>query len=176
MKLLRWLVMLFLFLSIFSVAKAQNASSFSIQEWERAKSYTKAFLEAMPDKDYSLKPTPQMRSFADQMLHLAADNYVFSANAIGIKVQEEKSLLEQNSLKTKNVVIANVMDSYDFAIASFKTLNEKTANEKVLLFSRHQLSRIQIFEKGFEHQTHHRGQTTVYLRLAGITPPEEKLF
>lgn len=30
--------------------------------------------------------------------------------------------------------------------------------------------------KAFEHQTHHRGQTTVYLRLKGITPPAEKLF
>jgi uncharacterized damage-inducible protein DinB len=30
--------------------------------------------------------------------------------------------------------------------------------------------------KLFEHQTHHRGQTTVYLRLAKATPPNEKLF
>jgi len=32
------------------------------------------------------------------------------------------------------------------------------------------------FSKAFEHQTHHRGQTTVYLRLKGIKPPKEKLF
>jgi uncharacterized damage-inducible protein DinB len=30
--------------------------------------------------------------------------------------------------------------------------------------------------KAFEHQTHHRGQTTVYIRLAGAKPPQEKLF
>jgi uncharacterized damage-inducible protein DinB len=30
--------------------------------------------------------------------------------------------------------------------------------------------------KAFEHQTHHRGQCTVYLRLMGIKPPYEKLF
>jgi uncharacterized damage-inducible protein DinB len=30
--------------------------------------------------------------------------------------------------------------------------------------------------KVFEHQAHHRGQTTVYLRLAGVKPPQEKLF
>jgi uncharacterized damage-inducible protein DinB len=30
--------------------------------------------------------------------------------------------------------------------------------------------------KGFEHQTHHRGQTTIYLRLKGVKPPQEKLF
>ena len=26
------------------------------------------------------------------------------------------------------------------------------------------------------HQTHHRGQTTIYLRMKGVTPPNEKLF
>lgn len=27
-----------------------------------------------------------------------------------------------------------------------------------------------------EHQGHHRGQTTIYLRMAGIRPPAERLF
>jgi len=30
--------------------------------------------------------------------------------------------------------------------------------------------------KNFEHQTHHRGQATIYIRLRGIKPPNEKLF
>nr|WP_324497299.1 DinB family protein [Haliscomenobacter sp.] len=30
--------------------------------------------------------------------------------------------------------------------------------------------------KAFEYQTHHRGQTTIYIRLLGIKPPNEKLF
>jgi hypothetical protein len=30
--------------------------------------------------------------------------------------------------------------------------------------------------KAFEHQTHHRGQCTIYIRLLGIRPPNEKLF
>jgi uncharacterized damage-inducible protein DinB len=30
--------------------------------------------------------------------------------------------------------------------------------------------------KTFEHQTHHRGQTTIYIRTQGIKPPQEKLF
>jgi uncharacterized damage-inducible protein DinB len=32
------------------------------------------------------------------------------------------------------------------------------------------------FNKAFEHQTHHRGQTVAYLRLKGVTPPGEMLF
>ncbi|HYH03497.1 MAG TPA: DinB family protein, partial [Bacillota bacterium] len=38
------------------------------------------------------------------------------------------------------------------------------------------MSKRTAWAKVFEHQAHHRGQTTVYLRLAGIKAPEEKLF
>ncbi|MCX2475011.1 hypothetical protein OQZ33_11775 [Pedobacter sp. MC2016-05] len=51
----------------------------------------------MPEKDYDLKPTPEMRSFADQMLHLAADNDVFTAAALGTKSPAGMDELEKNS-------------------------------------------------------------------------------
>ena len=41
---------------------------------------------------------------------------------------------------------------------------------------RFEMSRGMALSKVFEHQTHHRGQTTVYIRLAGAKPPQEKLF
>lgn len=49
-------------------------------------------------------------------------------------------------------------------------------NETVKLFGHFEMSRTAALYKGFEHQTHHRGQTTVYIRLAGSKPPQEKLF
>ncbi|HKQ75853.1 MAG TPA: DinB family protein [Blastocatellia bacterium] len=35
------------------------------------------------------------------------------------------------------------------------------------------LSRGAMLLNAFEHQTHHRGQMTIYLRMKGITPPPE---
>jgi uncharacterized damage-inducible protein DinB len=48
--------------------------------------------------------------------------------------------------------------------------------ETIKMFNRFEMTRDEAFQKAFEHQTHHRGQTTVYLRLKGVTPPNEKLF
>ena len=48
--------------------------------------------------------------------------------------------------------------------------------QQVQLFGQFTMSREQAIQKCFEHQTHHRGQTTVYLRLAGAIPPPEQLF
>ncbi len=176
MKIAKLITSAFMLVAVFTTAEAQTTTTDVLKEWERAKAYTKDYLAAMPETGYALKPTPEMRSFAEQMLHLGADNYVFAAAAMGEKSPEGKDQLEKTSEKTKAEVTKNVLESYDYVIATIKKMNSAQLNEKVKLFDRFDLSRALALGKGFEHQTHHRGQTTVYLRLAGATPPQEKLF
>jgi uncharacterized damage-inducible protein DinB len=68
-----------------------------------------------------------------------------------------------------------VMESYDFAINAIKGLTTAQLDETAQLFSM-KMPRHLLLTKGIEHQAHHRGQTTIYLRLKGITPPSERLF
>ena len=63
-----------------------------------------------------------------------------------------------------------------FAINAIKNVPDAKLAESVKLFGRFELTKGQAMDKAFEHQTHHRGQATVYIRLAGATPPQEKLF
>jgi len=56
---------------IISNLLAQNNNEDIVKEWQRAKNYTKEYLDAMPESAYSLKPTKEMRSFAAQFLHLS---------------------------------------------------------------------------------------------------------
>ena len=37
-------------------------------------------------------------------------------------------------------------------------------------------TRIAWILKAYEHQAHHRGQTTIYIRALGLKPPNERLF
>lgn len=176
MKILKHTISLMLFMLMIGSAKAQTSTEDITQDWERAKAYTKEYLDAMPEKSFSLKPTPEMRSFADQMLHLADANYGF-VSAVG---QEKSPVavggLEKGSDKSKATVTKETLASYDFVIATIKKLNSTQLNEQTKLFGKFDLSKGKVLEKAFEHQTHHRGQATVYLRLAGVTPPAEKLF
>jgi uncharacterized damage-inducible protein DinB len=85
--------------------------------------------------------------------------------------------LEKSDLyATKAALTKAVIDSYDFVIAAAKEMNDQKLTAQVKLFGKFDLSGEQAFMKAFEHQTHHRGQTTVYLRLKGIAPPNEMLF
>ena len=145
-------------------------------DWERAKNYTKEYLDVMPDDGYAFKPTPDIRSFADVMLHLADANYGFIAAASGKASPMQGSLEKTATDKSKAAVTKAVMDSYDFVLASLKGLSEGQMGEQVKVFNRFDMAREQAVMKAFEHQTHHRGQTTVYIRLKGVKPPNEKLF
>jgi uncharacterized damage-inducible protein DinB len=177
MKTLKKFTALFLFMLMIGVtAMAQNASGDVIKEWERAKAYTREYLDAMPDSSFSLKPTTEMRSFADQMLHIADGNYGFGTSATGQKSPVAMGGLEKGSDKSKATVTKETLASYDFIISGLQKLSASQLKEQVKVFGRFELTKELTILKAFEHQTHHRGQCTVYLRLAGVTPPAEKLF
>jgi uncharacterized damage-inducible protein DinB len=147
-----------------------------IKDWERAKAYTIDYLNTMPANKYSFKATDSIRSFAQQMLHLAQSNVNVIAfiagepNIIGDRILEDSK-----TAQTKDSVMHYVVASYDFAINGLKKMNITTLNEKVKLYNWEE-TKFAWLLKAFEHQTHHRGQTTIYIRLAGLHPPQERLF
>jgi len=148
-----------------------------VAAWERAKAYTKEYLDAATEDVYSFKPTPEMRSFGEQMHHLAVENYILTNAAVaGVASPSTFRDIEIETLKTKAEITKAVLESYDFVIATIKGLDEAKLSNPVKIFNKFDTTVEDGLSKAFEHQTHHRGQTTVYLRLKGIKPPKEKLF
>lgn len=176
MKTIKFVLSILLFCVGSSFAHAQPTIEEIVKEWERAKAYTKEYLDAMPESGYSLKPTAEMRSFAEQMLHLTDDNYAFATEAVSEKSPVASGESEKTTDKSKANVTKLVLAGYDFVINSIKKMTPAQLTEKIKLFNRFDMTKGMVFTKLFEHQTHHRGQTTVYLRLAKVTPPNEKLF
>ncbi|MFD2144061.1 DinB family protein [Mucilaginibacter antarcticus] len=151
------------------ITKEQN-----IAEWTRAKAYTKAYLDAMPADGYAFKATPEVRTFAAQMLHLAGANYMFSSSAAG-KTPPAEANAEKSVTPTKEAVTKAVLASYDYAISTIQGITADQMTQEITLFNMKTTKGLAL-AKAFEHQTHHRGQTTPYLRLKGVTPPAEMLF
>ena len=167
-------------ISVSSSVFAQFTQSQMIAEWQRAKIYTKSYLDAMVEDGYGFKPTPEIRSFAQQMLHLADVNYVFATiasdkpNPVG-ETLASHDINEKTVSPTKESVIKAVMASYDWVISTLQNMTPDQLHETTK-FGKHDITRSELFGKAFEHQTHQRGQTTIYLRLKGTTPPAELLF
>jgi uncharacterized damage-inducible protein DinB len=180
MKRLSLLFTLLAFTIINSSAFAQFSQSEMVAEWQRAKTYTKAYLDAMPEDGYGFKPTPEIRSFAQQMLHLAETNYYFASTASDKPNPASDTLsahiiTEKAVSPTKEATIKTVMDSYDWVITTLRGMTPAQM-QQTLKPGKSKITRGGLYGKAFEHQTHHRGQTTIYLRLKGVTPPGEQLF
>ncbi|MFI5151939.1 MAG: DinB family protein, partial [Chitinophagales bacterium] len=138
-----------------------------IKDWERAKAYTLSYLNVMPADKYSFKATDSIRSFAQQMLHLAQANVNFLFIATGEpKIFPGENLEASAGAQTRDSVLYYVTKSYDYAIDAIKKLDASKLGEPSEP-GPNQLTRITWINKAFEHQTHHRGQTTIYIRLAG---------
>jgi uncharacterized damage-inducible protein DinB len=147
-----------------------------IADWERAKAYTKEYLDAMPEDGMSFRPTPEIRSFSEQMLHMSQGTIGLIVSGTGATpIFQGKSLEKMDELKTKTLVNQVVMQTYDFAIESIRNLDASKLSN-IVKRGKYEVTQYGWLVKAFEHQTHHRAQATIYLRLKGITPPNEKLF
>jgi uncharacterized damage-inducible protein DinB len=181
MKYIYCLLLSFCFFS----GKGQNAFKDSLKnqliaDWIRAKAYTQEYLQAMPADKYGFRPTDSMRSYAQQMLHLATANAGLGSIGTGTKFPFASLEIEKwPSAQTKDSVMYYVNTSYDFVIESIRNMDVGKLSEVVafnLPGGKRTETRLVWLMKTFEHQTHHRAQCTVYLRLAGVHPPPEKLF
>lgn len=156
---------------------SEDIKTIIVKDWERAKAYTVDYLNTMPADKYSFKAVDSIRSFAQQMLHLAQGNIFLMNNATDEKPPSflESDLEHSPTAQKKDSVMYYVTTSYDYCINAVKDLDVNKWGEKKKLFSFEE-TRLALMMKAFEHQTHHRGQTTIYIRLQGIRPPGERLF
>ena len=172
---------LLLMISLPTILSAQSITGEDIKnqfvsDWERSKAYTLDYLNTMPADKYSFKAVDSIRSFAQQMLHLASGTAYLMNMATGATPSFNARGLEgRASAQTKDSVTYFVTASYDFAIAAVKALDASKLGEMVGQDNR-KVTRYALLLKSLEHQAHHRGQTTIYIRLQGIRPPNERLF
>ncbi len=172
MKKLIFIFTLFLNLSLF----AQNQSPFitdALSKWKGMKSYTLEVAEAMPEDKYSYKPVADENTFGYQLVHMANNMYFISSKLIrnievpvGVKIIEAK-----DSKMSKKEIIEYLGKAFDYAGETFVGMTDKTLEEELDYWGGHSTKRKIVFLLN-DHQTHHRGQLVVYLRLNGVKPPK----
>jgi uncharacterized damage-inducible protein DinB len=156
---------------------AQNQSPFikdALSKWKGMKSYTLAVAEAMPEDKFAYKPTPEEMTFGFQFVHMAGNMYFLSAKLIrGIAPPVDiNSLLAKvtEGKMSKKEIMELISNAFDYAEATIAQMTDKTLEEELDYWGGHSTKRKIVFLLN-DHQTHHRGQLIVYLRLNGIKPP-----
>ena len=126
--------------------------------------------EAIPADKYNWRPAPDVRSFAEVFLHVAAANYnlyklVGTPPPASIDV---KNLEKSTTDKAK--VIATLKDSFAHAKQAIKAVPEADLEKSMDWFGGKNTERgLLLFI--VRHAAEHLGQSIAYARMAGVVPP-----
>jgi uncharacterized damage-inducible protein DinB len=132
-----------------------------------------AMAEGFPEDKYDFKPTPAQRSFAEQLLHAAAANYIFTNPVMG-KGPPAAEDPKRDQYKSKADIVAFVKKSFADGAAAIQSKGEKGLTTEVVYTPEQKARVIDIAYGIIEHSGEHYGQLVVYYRLAGLVPPESR--
>jgi hypothetical protein len=136
--------------------------------------------EAMPEDKYSFAPTngefKGVRTFAQQVKHVAAVNYM-----IGAAILVEKPPLElgsengPDSVKTKADIVKFIKDSFAYAHKAVASVNQENLLSPIKSpFGHGEVNRLAMATLVVGHCFDHYGQMVEYLRMNAIVPPASR--
>ena len=122
--------------------------------------------EAMPAEKYGFKPTPEMYTFAAQLVHLAAISQRFVDTSKGVKTDAP------HATTSKPDVIALLKKNFQNLQEAVTQVNDAQLLEPVKFpFRDLTVTRFAYWQGPLYQIRNHHGQLVVYLRLNGIVPP-----
>ena len=140
--------------------------------------------EAMPEDKFDFSPEKLnlpgsnykgVRTFAQQLKHIAASNYLIWSPITGEKppdnVNDGKG---PDNMKAKADIIQYVKDSFAFGHKAVATLTESNLVQPIIRNNRPPTTRLFLATFAPAHCFDHYGQMIEYLRMNGIVPPASR--
>lgn len=136
--------------------------------------------DAMPEEKYSFAPTAGeftgARTFADQVKHVAANNFRMAAYILGqTPSREQESETGPDAVQSKAQIMDYVKGSFAALHRAMAAIDKKNMLEPMAASpSPRQKTRLQLAVDVVAHSYDHYGQMVEYLRMNGIVPPASR--
>jgi uncharacterized damage-inducible protein DinB len=126
--------------------------------------------DKMPEVNYSFKPTPEVRSFAQLIGHIADAQYIFCSMATG--KPNGGPGVEKNKTSKADLVAA-LKKAFSYCDEVYDGLTDASAAE-IIKFPGRDASRITALDFNTAHMDEHYGNIVTYMRLKGLVPPSSE--
>lgn len=137
--------------------------------------------EAMPEEKYDFAPSPaiglfaDVRTFGQQVKHLAANNYAMAARVAGRTPDPDMANeTGPDSVRTRTQIIAYLRGSFAALHRAAATIDGANAAAPVRSSSSWQRTRLAFVLDAIAHSFDHYGQMVEYLRMNDIVPPDSR--
>ena len=138
--------------------------------------------DAMPEEKYDFRPTAGefvgVRTFAQQVKHLAANNYRMAAHVLGQPATaDQESETGPGDVQSKAQIMDYLRGSFSALHQSVATITLGNALSPAFperVETARQNTRVQFAVDAVAHSYDHYGQMVEYLRMNGIVPPASR--
>jgi uncharacterized damage-inducible protein DinB len=138
--------------------------------------------EAMPADKYGFAPTDGefkgVRTFGQQVKHLAATNHILAAAALGEEPPVDAGdEMGPESVRTKAEILEYLNGSFAHLAKAIDAIGDKTAtvnSSPISPLKATQTTRLALTVESLIHSFNHYGQMVEYLRMNGIVPPASR--
>lgn len=128
--------------------------------------------EKMPEADYGFKPSPEVRSFGQQVAHVADDQYNLCAPAKGETRKAAYREIE-TTLSKKADLVAALKQAFAYCDGAYDALTDASGAELVRP-GKGGRTRFAMLNWNLWHTWEHYGNVVVYLRMKGLVPPSSE--
>ena len=179
----RILFCLLLFTRHLALAQTMLSVSQALNFWiTNAEKEVVSAADAMPEEKYSFVPTmgqfAGVRTFGQQVKHLAANNYRMAARIVGqTPTPDEETETGPESVRSKDQIMGYVRGSFAALHRAAACIDQENAFTPVLqmrIGTASQNTRVQFAIDAVAHSYDHYGQMVEYLRMNGIVPPDSR--
>ena len=139
------------------------------KDYQTVRDYFIRAAEKMPEAEYGFKPTPEVRSFAQQVAHVADDQYNLCAPARGETRKEAYTAIE-SALSKKADLVAALKQAFAYCDSAYDALTDASGSE----MARPGKTRFAMLNWNLWHTWEHYGNVVVYLRMKGLVPPSSE--
>jgi len=141
-------------------------------DYRTVRDYFLRAAEEMPDSEYGFKPTPEVRSFGQQVAHVADDQYNLCAPAKGETRQAPYRDIETR-LSTKADLLVALRAAFGYCDGVYDALTD-AAGAAPVTSRPGARTRFGFLNWNLWHTWEHYGNVVVYLRLKGLVPPSSQ--
>jgi len=124
--------------------------------------------EKMPETAYSFRPSPDVRTFAQQIAHVARDQYRLCAPAKG---QATPANIPTEDVPWKKAeLVAALRKAFAYCDGAYEALTDAGGAEAAAYGK----SKFAMLNWNLWHTWEHYGNIVVYLRMNGLVPPSSE--
>ena len=126
--------------------------------------------EKMPEDQYGFQPTPEVRTFAAMLGHIADAQYLFCS---AVKGEQRPDVKVEQTKKTKAELAAALNTAFAYCDPVYDSMTDAQGADIAKFFGRER-SKLGLLALNNGHNFEHYGNLVTYLRMKGLVPPSSE--